>query len=200
FDFASGDPRLQVVEALGGLRKEVLAGGEALLGGTLLRDKAVEWGDLGVVIDGEEQRKGEAFFLDRPHPVRGGNELAVRPNLHHVADVDYERPRDRRRVDPSAGAVEHLESWRGGIKQREAFVVGVRSDAHGFTGARVERIMDESELAGRLPEKTIEEVGSFPERKRKAAHEHTADPEHGVVIALHRLAKVGHIRPLIGTE
>src|SRR5581483_10767209 len=67
FDFASGDPRLQVVEALGGLRKEVLAGGEALLGGTLLRDKAVEWGDLGVVIDGEEQRKGEALFLDRPH-------------------------------------------------------------------------------------------------------------------------------------
>jgi hypothetical protein len=42
--------------------------------------------------------------------MRGRDEQVVRPALEHVADIDHEGPLDRRRVDPLAGAIAHLQT------------------------------------------------------------------------------------------
>ncbi len=76
--------------------------------------------------------------------MRRCDELAVREQLHHVAEVDDIRAWNRRRVDPLARAIEHFESRRRWVQQRETFVVRVRTDAERILGTRIGRIVNES--------------------------------------------------------
>ena len=76
------------------------------------------------------------------HPVRRGDEEVAGHRLQHLTEVDDERPRHRRDVDPVPGVVLHLQPCDGsGGQQREEAGVVVGVDTR--TTCRGRRIVDQ---------------------------------------------------------
>ncbi len=86
------------------------------------------------------------------------------------------------------------------MQQSEAFVVRMSADPHRVGGIGVERVVDQPQLARRLGDEALEEVGRFAERLGKSAEQPAAEREGRVVVSRDAGAKTRQIGPLIGTE
>ncbi len=175
--------------AFTGLRAEISPVGE-------LRQRR----DEGVVVGVEEQRERIALLAHLADAMRGGRELAVGPDLHHVADVDDVGAGHRRRVDPFSGAVHDLEAGSRRAQQREALVVRVSADAGAILGAGVERIVDQPKLARRLGDVAIEVFRLLADGHGEAAQQDVAELEHGGVVVVDRFSEARQVGPLVRSE
>ena len=124
----------------------MFAGDQARLCRPLRRDKARQGRDLRVVVDGKEQRKGVALLLHLADTVRGRDEGAIGPKFEHIANIDHEGTRNRRRVDPNAVTVQDFEPGHCRMQQGEALVIGVGTDAHRVDGIGSVGVVDQPQL------------------------------------------------------
>jgi hypothetical protein len=115
--------------------------------GVLCRDARFKYGHRGIVIDAEEEGDRETFFSGQVggavqsrfedaigpahttlvgsiiEPKRTGSRVVL-PEGEEIANIDDECVLDRRRSDPLAVRVQHLEGWDCVLRKNgEAFVV-----------------------------------------------------------------------------
>jgi len=94
-----------------------------------------------------------------PHPMRGRDEPAIGPALHHVGDINHEAAGDGLSRDPEAGAGHDLEPADLVLeKDGEGAGVGMRFDALDVRIGRLRRIVQEVQLGQGFAEMGGEEI------------------------------------------
>jgi hypothetical protein len=118
-----------------------------------------------------------------------------------VADVHHKAAGNRRRVDPLAVAVAHLQA--AGvvlIEQGDAAVIGVRPGTllFGTAGGVARRVVDHAQHADRFMEACVEEVALDPQCQGHGAQQGLRQRLHIGVVLLHQRSPAGHIRMAVG--